>query len=91
MKINYAAIGVFVFSAVVLFSVGLFLIGDSHEAFSHHVDFFTELTNMNGISPGSKVKVSGFDAGQVSAIQIPNRPSSKFRIKLQTRAAQRNS
>jgi phospholipid/cholesterol/gamma-HCH transport system substrate-binding protein len=82
MKINYAAVGVFVFSALLLFSVGLFLIGNSHEAFSHHVDFFTELTNMNGISPGSKVKVSGFDAGQVSAIQIPNRPSSKFRIKL---------
>ena len=53
MKINYAAIGVFVLSAVVLFSVGLFLIGNSHEAFSHHVDFFTELTNTNGISPGS--------------------------------------
>ena len=82
MKINYAAIGVFVFSAVVLFSVGLFLIGNSHEAFSHHVDFFTELTNTNGISPGSKVKVSGFNAGQVSAIHIPDRPSGKFRLKL---------
>ena len=68
MKINYAAIGVFVLSSVVLFSVGLFLIGNSHEAFSHHVDFFTELTNTNGISPGSKVKVSGFNAGQVLSL-----------------------
>jgi phospholipid/cholesterol/gamma-HCH transport system substrate-binding protein len=82
MKINYAAIGVFVFSAVVLFSVGLFLIGNSHEAFNHHVDFFTELTNTNGISPGTKVKVSGFNAGQVSEIRIPDRPSGKFRLKL---------
>jgi phospholipid/cholesterol/gamma-HCH transport system substrate-binding protein len=82
MKINYAAIGVFVFSAIALFSIGLFLIGNSHEAFSHHVDFFTQLTNTNGISPGSKVKVSGFNAGLVSAIQIPDRPSGKFRLKL---------
>lgn len=82
MKINYAAVGAFVFSALMLFSAGLFLIGNSHKAFSHHVDFLTELTNVNGISPGSKVKVSGFDAGQVSAIQIPDRPSGKFRLKL---------
>jgi phospholipid/cholesterol/gamma-HCH transport system substrate-binding protein len=60
----------------------LFLIGNSHEAFNHHVDFFTELTNTNGISPGTKVKVSGFNAGQVSEIQIPDRPSGKFRLKL---------
>jgi phospholipid/cholesterol/gamma-HCH transport system substrate-binding protein len=82
MKINYAVVGVFVLSAVVLFSVGLFLIGNRHRAFAHHVDFFTKLNDVNGISPGSKVRVSGFEAGQVRSIEIPNRPSDKFRLKL---------
>jgi phospholipid/cholesterol/gamma-HCH transport system substrate-binding protein len=82
MKINYAVVGAFVLSAVLLFSVGLFLIGNRHKAFAHHVDFFTKLNNVNGLSPGSKVRVSGFEAGQVTGIEIPDRPSAKFRLKL---------
>jgi len=82
MKINYAVMGLFVLSAVLLFSVGLFLIGNRHKAFAHHVDFFTKLNDVNGLSPGSKVRVSGFEAGQVSSIEIPDRPSAKFRLKL---------
>jgi phospholipid/cholesterol/gamma-HCH transport system substrate-binding protein len=82
MKINYAVVGVFVLSAALLFSVGLFLIGDRQKAFAHHVDFFTALNDVNGISPGSKVRVSGFEAGEVTAIEIPDRPSDKFRVKL---------
>jgi phospholipid/cholesterol/gamma-HCH transport system substrate-binding protein len=82
MKINYAVVGAFVLSAVLLFSVGLFLIGNRHKAFAHHVDFFTKLSNVNGLSPGSKVRVSGFEAGQVTSVEIPDRPSAKFRLKL---------
>jgi phospholipid/cholesterol/gamma-HCH transport system substrate-binding protein len=82
MKVNYTVVGVFVLSAVLLFSVGLFLIGNRQRAFVHHVDFFTSLNDVNGISPGTKVRVSGFEAGQVSGIQIPDRPADKFRLKL---------
>jgi phospholipid/cholesterol/gamma-HCH transport system substrate-binding protein len=82
MKINYAVVGVFVLSAALLFSVGLFLIGNRQKAFVHHTDFFTSLSDVNGISPGSKVSVSGFEAGEVTAIEIPKRPSDKFRLEL---------
>src|SRR3954468_128269 len=82
MKINYAVVGVFVLSAVLLFSVGLFLIGNRHKAFAHHVDFFTKLNNVNGLSPGTKVRVSGLEAGQVTSIEIPDRPSAKFKLKM---------
>jgi phospholipid/cholesterol/gamma-HCH transport system substrate-binding protein len=82
MKINYAIVGVFVLSAAVLFSAALFLIGNRQKAFVHHVEFFTKLNNVNGILPGSKVRVSGFEAGQVTHIQIPARPSEQFRLTL---------
>jgi phospholipid/cholesterol/gamma-HCH transport system substrate-binding protein len=82
MKTNLAATGVFVISAVLLFGAGLFLIGDRQNAFSRHHDFYTEMSNVNGLAPGSKVRVSGFDAGEVTSLQIPDRPSGKFRIKL---------
>jgi phospholipid/cholesterol/gamma-HCH transport system substrate-binding protein len=82
MKTSFLTLGTFVVIAVLLFSVGLFLIGDRHKAFSHHVIFYTDILDVNGIAPGSKVRVSGFDAGQVDSIAIPDRPTGKFRLKL---------
>ena len=82
MKTNFVAVGIFLVVAFLLFGIGLFLIGDRQQAFSRHVDFYAELANVNGVAPGSKVRVAGFDAGQVEALLIPDRPSAKFRLKL---------
>jgi phospholipid/cholesterol/gamma-HCH transport system substrate-binding protein len=83
MKHSKVTAGIFVFSALVLFSVALFLIGTSHNAFTRHVTFYTELSEVNGITPGLKVRVGGFDAGEVAGIGVPDKPSGEFRIKLQ--------
>jgi phospholipid/cholesterol/gamma-HCH transport system substrate-binding protein len=90
MKKQGLIAGIFVVSALLLFSVGLFLIGDSHQAFTHHLTFYTELFNVNGLVPGLRVRVGGYVAGQVQGIQIPHRPSEKFRMKLQIDAKLRN-
>jgi phospholipid/cholesterol/gamma-HCH transport system substrate-binding protein len=81
-KSYFVAAGAFVVIALALFTIGLFLIGNRHKAFAHHIDFYTDLTDVNGIEPGSKVRVSGYEAGQVTAMQIPDRPSGQFRLKL---------
>jgi len=83
MKHSMVTAGIFVVAALVLFSVGLFLIGTSHNAFTRHVIFYTKLAEVNGITPGLKVRVGGFDAGQVDSIGVPDKPSGEFRIKLQ--------
>lgn len=75
-------VGVFVLSSLSLLSIAFFLIGDRHKAFSRHIDYYTEMRNVNGVAPGSKVRVSGFEAGQVASMQAPDRPSGRFRIKL---------
>jgi phospholipid/cholesterol/gamma-HCH transport system substrate-binding protein len=75
--------GIFVVSALTLFTAGLFMIGNSHNLFNHHIDFYTELFNVNGLSKGMKVRVAGYSAGQVLLIELPDRPSAKFRLKLQ--------
>lgn len=76
-------VGVFVVSAAALFALGLFLIDNQHKAFRRHVEFYTEFANLSGIAKGAKIRVAGMDGGQVTGIQIPDRPSSKFRLKLQ--------
>lgn len=82
MKTNYAGVGVFVVLTLMLFSTGLFFIGDRQRAFSHHIDYFTDIADVNGLASGSKVRVAGFDAGQLQSLQIPDRPSGKFRLQL---------
>ena len=76
-------VGIFVTAAIVLFGVGLFLIGNQNKAFRHHLDFYTDFANVDGISKGAKVRVDGMDGGQVESIQIPGSPAQRFRLKLQ--------
>jgi phospholipid/cholesterol/gamma-HCH transport system substrate-binding protein len=82
MKTPFLTVGIFVVVALLLMGVALFLIGDRHKAFSRHEDLYTNLNDVNGIAQGTKVRVSGFEAGQIAELQIPDRPSGKFRIKL---------
>ena len=76
-------VGIFITAAVALFAVGLFLIGNQHKAFRRHLELYTEFANVDGIAKGAKVRVDGMDGGQVQEIEIPSKPSSKFRIQLQ--------
>jgi len=75
--------GIFVFTGLLLFTAGLFLIGNQHNAFSRHLDFYAEIIDINGIVPGSPVRLSGFNAGQVTAIALPAQPAGRFRIRMQ--------
>jgi phospholipid/cholesterol/gamma-HCH transport system substrate-binding protein len=79
---RYLIVGLFVVAGLGLFATGLFMIGNRHEVFAPHMDFYTEFTNLSGVAKGTKVQVAGMDAGQVLDVGIPDSPSSKFRVKL---------
>ena len=82
MKNRNVVVGIFVVAGLLLLTLGLFLIGDRHQAFAHHVEYYAEFVNLAGISKGSKVRVAGVDTGQVTGIGIPQSPSSRFRVAL---------
>jgi phospholipid/cholesterol/gamma-HCH transport system substrate-binding protein len=67
----------------------MFLIGDRHQLFAHHVEYYSEFVNLAGITDGAKVRVGGMDAGQVVSISVPESPSSRFRVKWQIDAGLR--
>ena len=75
------AVGIFALFGLALFTTGLFLIGDRHQAFQKHVTFYTEFANLSGLAKGSKVQVGGMDAGQVEGVDVPTSPLSKFRVR----------
>jgi phospholipid/cholesterol/gamma-HCH transport system substrate-binding protein len=82
MKNYNVLVGVFTTAGVVLFGVALFLIGNQHKAFHHHIVFYTNFQNVDGVPKGAKVRVDGMDAGEVQSIQIPSSPAQKFRLKM---------
>jgi phospholipid/cholesterol/gamma-HCH transport system substrate-binding protein len=76
------AVGIFIIAGLTLFGLGIFLVGSSHEAFTHHVLLYTEFADLDGISKGSKVQVAGMDAGQVTEIDVPQSPNGQFRVQM---------
>jgi phospholipid/cholesterol/gamma-HCH transport system substrate-binding protein len=82
-KSKRTLVGIFLLGGALLFAVGLFLIGSRKQVFAHHFDLYTEFNKVDTLTPGAKVRVSGMDAGEVTGIDIPKTPSSRFRFTLQ--------
>jgi phospholipid/cholesterol/gamma-HCH transport system substrate-binding protein len=73
-------IGVFVLGGLLLFTVGLFMIGDRQMAFARKVTIYTEFKKITGLQPGGIVRVSGAKAGAIQKIIPPHTPGGKFRV-----------
>ena len=86
MRIHSWAIGLFLILGIGLFTAILFLIGNRHDVFGKHVEFYAEFSDIGGLPRGAQVRVAGIEAGEVKGIEIPASPASKFRLKLQVRA-----
>ena len=78
-----AGVGVFVLGGLLLFAVGLFMIGDRQMAFAKKVTVYTEFKKITGLAPGAAVRVSGAKAGSITQILPPDTPSGKFRVELE--------
>src|SRR6476646_9356986 len=76
------AMGAFVVGGLLLFGLGLFLIGDRRMLFSRSAEYYTEFAQISALSAGAKVRAGGMDAGEIVEIMVPQGPGSKFRLKL---------
>jgi phospholipid/cholesterol/gamma-HCH transport system substrate-binding protein len=82
---NATRVGVFVVAGLALFAVGLFLIGDRRLLFVPYLEIETAFTKVTGLQIGTRVRVSGMNAGEVLAIDVPPRPSEPFVVRLRVR------
>src|SRR4030095_13258198 len=78
-----AGVGVFVLGGILLFGLGLFMIGDRQMAFAKRFTVYTEFTKVTGLQPGAVVRVLGAKAGSIKQIVPPNSPGEKFRVRLE--------
>lgn len=78
--------GLFLVGGFLFFGLGLFLIGDRRLLFEESMILYTEFRNISGLKAGSKVRVSGMDAGEVLDIAVPLEPEGKFRARFRVLA-----
>src|SRR5258705_2125799 len=79
--------GAFVVIGLLLFAVALFMIGERRMLFERRFTVYTELSRLGELEPGTLVRVAGAGAGEVVDIELPSRPSEKFRVKMEVREA----
>lgn len=84
-KNRLAAVGAFVILGILLFVLGLFLIGNRRMMFKETFEVYAEFSKVAGLQNGAIVRVAGLDAGEVETIHLPTSPSGKFRIKFRIR------
>lgn len=82
MQKRNLTVGIFLVAGIALFTLGLFLIGKQHNIFGRHFEVYTEFANLDGLTKGGKVKIAGFDGGEVVGITLPDSPRAKFRLRL---------
>ncbi len=77
--------GAFVVVGALLFTVGLFMIGERRMLFQDRFPLFTEFATVGQLEIGATVRVAGLDAGQVSDVLIPLSPEQPFRVRMEVR------
>ena len=80
-----AWVGTFVIGGLLLFAVGLFMIGDRRLLFAERFEVEADFGNVTGIAIGTGVRLAGFDAGEVLGIEIPLNPGERFRVRMRVR------
>lgn len=80
-----ALVGVFVVGGVLLFAVGLFMIGDRRLLFTGNFEVGTTFGKVTGLQVGTRVRLAGLDAGEVLEIRVPPRPSERFLVRMRIR------
>ena len=84
-KNRFAVVGAFVIGGLLLFAVGLFMIGNRRMLFTDTVQIYAEFDQISALANGAKVRVAGMDAGEVEEIRVPAGPSGTFRVTLRVR------
>ncbi len=65
-------LGIFVIAGLVLFIIGVYLIGNQQSMFGSTIRLYASFQNINGLKTGNNVRFSGLNIGTVKSISMLN-------------------
>lgn len=71
-KVNTVKLGLFVIITLLLFSYGLYRIGDTQNLFGNTIILYADFKEVNGLRAGNNVRYAGIRIGTVTNIKILN-------------------
>ena len=80
-----ALVGAFVIGGLLLFAVGLFMIGDRRLLFTDQFEVEAGFGRVTGVGVGTNVRLSGLPAGEVIDITLPSAPDGAFLVRMRIR------
>ena len=83
-------LGLFVVAAVLMFTIGVFLIGSKQFLFRSTYRLNAEFQNVSGLTDGAEVRVGGLREGTVKHIDLPSRPDGKVRVAMDLKSDTHN-
>jgi len=75
-----ARLGAFILGALIIFGVGVFLIGDRQKLFSRTYRLQAAFETVAGLDDGAVVRSGGVRVGTVDKIRMPRRPGEKVTV-----------
>ncbi len=69
---NYIRLGIFVFTAVIVFVLAVYYLGSKQHLFRRNFVIHTDFRTVKGLKPGNNVRLLGIDVGTVAGITIMN-------------------
>src|SRR2546428_4659878 len=73
-------LGAFIFGALVILAIGVFLIGSKEFLFSSTYRLNASFKNVAGLTGGADVRVGGIHKGTVTRIDLPSQPDGGMTV-----------
>lgn len=70
-------VGLVILAALAVLGVGVFLIGEKNNLFSHKNHYYIQFSSVSGLKPGSPVQLNGVDVGTVHKVALPQNPAEE--------------
>lgn len=68
--LNSIRLGIFVIIAMLIFTTGVYMIGQKQSLFSETFTLRAQFSNVNGLMPGNNVRFSGINVGSVKTVTL---------------------
>ncbi|MFA7287965.1 MAG: MlaD family protein [Melioribacteraceae bacterium] len=81
-QLEGARLGIFIFFGTVLLVLSIFLVGSKESLFVSTIKIKTYFSSIEGLKTGAPVRLSGYDIGNVSAIELADDNSGRVLIEM---------